>query len=174
MFCELLSSTLIVRRQRTSGLQCQLISFPAFPLPLLITSLMSFIIPLVFFIISLVLFIIPLQLLIMAFLSYIIPLESFIIQLFLTHLFFMFSCLSGYQCPSVTGVSQVACSAGYYSIGSQSACTACPAGYSCALTTSSLAVICAKGYYATGGFQSCVKCPGGYQCGYAHLLTTAC
>ena len=58
----------------------------------------------------------------------------------------------------------MACNAGYYSIGSQSSCTACPQGYSCPFTTNSLAVPCASGKYSTGGLASCLTCPAGYQC----------
>lgn len=61
------------------------------------------------------------------------------------------ACPAGYYCSTT---AKVKCSAGTYSLGSQTSCTTCPRGYYCP-RIDSLPVICPDGYWSSAGADTC-------------------
>ena len=71
--------------------------------------------------------------------------------------------------------TEIPCSSGTFSNGSQSACTVCPAGFACPDTTAAIYMECEPGTYSDTGESFCHVCPAGYECPRTDLsLTVPC
>ena len=64
------------------------------------------------------------------------------------------------------------CSAGSYSLGSSTSCTACPAGYQCP-NASATPEACGAGTYSLGSQTACTGCPAGQACPSTTTATVA-
>ena len=60
-------------------------------------------------------------------------------------------------------LTEVSCTAGYYSLGSQSSCTPCPGGSECPSTTAA-PTACTAGSYASNQSIACTTCAAGFYC----------
>ena len=73
---------------------------------------------------------------------------------------------------AVCSSSPSPCSAGSYSLGSSTSCTACPAGYQCP-NASATPEACGAGTYSLGSQTVCTGCPAGQACPSTTTATDA-
>lgn len=75
-----------------------------------------------------------------------------------------YSNYSWFWCCIFSVSTPIACSAGTYSLGSNTTCTTCPAGKKCPNTDGTGIEDCPSGQYALAGSVTCTLCPRGYAC----------